>query len=153
MSPAGRIGLVAFVALVGFSVRPHAVAAQGGNFGVTVTPTAAAFPTPTSMDFDGGYVDAAPLDVDVTSRPRQRTWDLYIRSTDPDMGGYGKPVSDILWRLDGMSTWVALDAIDQVVVSGQGDQTVRVHFRVRLDWASDVPGDYFTGLTFTAVRQ
>jgi hypothetical protein len=123
-----------------------------GNIRVTPTPVAITFPAPGLAEFLAGYVDAPPVLVEVVSRPTRLPWELQITANAPDLGGYGKPVSDILWRPDGSATWQPLSTGDQVVMAGSGDDAVLVHFRMRLDWAYDEPGSYAVAFTFTGLR-
>lgn len=145
-----RITLLLTTAALG-AAAPTGVHAQG-NVRTTITPVAVAFPTPGVGDFSAGYIDGGPVEVDIQSRPSRVTWELQLRADAPDMGGYGKPVADILWRPEGSTSWQPLSTLDQVVASGSGDQLVRVHFRLRLDWAFDEPGSYSVPVTFTALR-
>lgn len=133
------------------AAAPRQACAQG-NVTTTITPLAVVFPTPGVAEFTAGYVDADPVSVEIFSRPQRLPWEVQIRSEAPDLGGYGKPATDILWRPDGGTTWQPLTTGDQVVTTGSGDGTVLVHFRMRLDWAYDQPGDYAVSFTITALR-
>lgn len=135
-----------------FALLPRAAAAQGGNITVTLTPAAVAFPAPGIADFDVGWIDHPGLTVSITSRPSHAAWELRIRATDPGMGGYGKPLTDLLWRADGSSVWLPISQAESVVVQATGDTDVTIYFRLLLDWESDLPGSYATGLTFSALR-
>lgn len=123
-----------------------------GNVRTLITPAALVFPTPGVAEFSAGYVDSEPVRVDIQSRPVRFPWELLMRAEEPDMGGYGKPISDILWRPDGAMTWEPLSTLDRLVAAGVGDDVLLLHFRMRLDWAYDEPGDYAVALTFTAIR-
>ncbi|MBW3553833.1 MAG: hypothetical protein KY466_09985 [Gemmatimonadetes bacterium] len=125
--------------------------AQAGGLTVTLGTPTLAFNTPGVLDFDTGWVDHSGVLVSVASHG-VRSWELRIRADAPTMGGYGKPVGDILWRTATSSVWTPLTGTDQVVAQGQGDVDVTVLFRLRLDWARDLPDLYSAGITFTAVR-
>lgn len=145
-----RATLLLITALL-VAAAPRGARAQG-NVSTTITPTAVVFPAPGLAEFTAGYVDAAPVTVHLRSRPTRFPWELQIRSDLADLGGYGKPVSDILWRPDHSTTWQPLSTADQVVATGAGDTLLLLHFRMRLDWAYDEPGDYGLSLTFSALR-
>jgi len=144
--------LVAVAALL--SVPAGARAQKGKPTGppITVTPTPGnvVFPTPGVPEFDAGYVDQSGVTVTVQPRPNKGPWELLIRSDMPDMGGYGKPVGDILWRLSGSSTWTPLTTTDQIVTQGQDTQDVVIYFRLLLNWANDEPNTYTANIVFTA---
>lgn len=131
---------------------PASVTAQRGNIQVTLTPTEVAFPTPGMADFDTGWVEHPGLTVSVRSRPAHVAWEIRLHATDPALGGYGKPLGDMLWRVDGAGPWQPLSTQETPILQGTGDAEVSVQFRMRLDWDADLPGDYGTGLTFTAIR-
>jgi hypothetical protein len=142
--------LLCFLGLAALLVMPRSLVAQG-HLSLDFETTFIAFPMPGFADFDVGWVDH-PVVVSVRSRPPHSTWELRIRATDPDMGGYGKPVSDILWRSDASGGWVPLTGLDQFVMRSTGDQQLTLHFRAKIDWDLDVPGTYATGLAFTLLR-
>ena len=151
MSAAGRSGLLALLVMGGLSVRPGGASAQG-LVRILVAPSVVQFPVPSMVDFEAGYIETGPLEVVIESRPPRRAWDLYLRAADPDLGIYGKPLADLLWRVEGSQIWQPLTGDDQPIGSGQGDRTLRLYFRIRLDWTTDEPGDYGVGLTFTGIR-
>lgn len=141
------VGLVAAIATL-----PAAVVGQG-NLEITLSTSNIAFPTPDFAHFDAGWIDHPGITVSVRSRPPHATWALRIRADDLTLGGYGKPVSDIVWRRGGASTWTPLSGTDALVMEGVGDESVTLYFRTELHWDTDLPDTYSTGLTFTAVRQ
>lgn len=150
--PRAALPLVMTALLAALLASTPAVARAQGSVRATVTPAAVLFPAPGPADFDAGYIDSAPVDIDVQSRPARFSWELVLRAAAADMGGDGKPAADVLWRRDGAGSWQPLSTADQLVAAGTGDQPVRVYFRVLLDWAFDRPGDYALALTFTALR-
>ena len=127
-------------------------AAQRGRVDVSLASTAIAFPTPGIMDFDTGWIEHGGMLVSVQSRPAGQAWELRIRADGPTMGGYGKPVGDILWRTSTSTVWTPLTGTDQTVAQGTGDADVTLLFRIRLDWGTDLPDIYNAGITFTSVR-
>jgi hypothetical protein len=152
-SPVPVLMLVA----AGFLLAPGRVFAQKGKptgppIRVTPTPATIAFPTPGIAEFDLGHVDQSGVTVAVRPRPNKGPWELRIRADAPDMGGYGKPVSDILWRPEGSSTWRPLSTTDDVVIQGQSDQDVVIYFRLLLDWTLDEPNTYSANIVFTATH-
>lgn len=141
----------------GFVLAPGRAQAQskkpkGPPISVTPTPATIAFATPGVADFDAGYVDQSGVTVAVRPRPNKGPWELRIRSDVPDMGGYGKPVADILWRRAGSSTWTPMSTTDQIVIQGQDNQDVVLYFRLILNWAYDEPSTYSANIVFTAAH-
>jgi len=149
---------VACLAAVAVLAIPEGGTAQGpppgvGPKGVKVrlSQTTVTFPTPGIADFDMGWVDASSLVVSVEPRGNQQgPWELRIRTDDVDMGGYGKPVTDILWRPAGSTTWTPLTNTDQAVAQGTGNQNVTVYLRLVLDYGFDLPNTYSADVTFYA---
>lgn len=144
------VGLAAAVALT-MAAFPLAAASQG-NLTATLSNAVIAFPTPGVGEFDTGWIDHPGLVISITSRPQRLVWELRIRADAPNMGGYGKPVADLLWRHAGSGTWTPLSGTDAAVIQGTGDQDVTLYFRTLLDWALDAPDFYAAGLTFTVLR-
>lgn len=152
-----RPSVLAALAFAALLVLPQAAMGQGRRPGtgrarvrVSLSQTVFTFPAPGVADFDAGWVDGAGLVVSVLPRRNQGPWELRIRAAGPDMGGYGKPVSDVLWRTAGSSSWTPLAGTDQAVIQGTGDQTVILFLRLRLDYAMDEPGAYTADLSFYA---
>ena len=119
---------------------------------ISLNQNAISFPTPSYVDFDAGYVEAASMVVSVQPRPNQAgPWELRIQAGAPDMGGYGKPVGDILWRRSGSTTWNTLSTTEQIVLQGTGVQDITFFFRLRLDYAQDAPNSYSADVSFSAL--
>lgn len=139
---------------IGAAILAGPAAAQGskGRFAMNLSTTVIAFPTPGVVDFDTGWIEYPGMIVSVDSRPPSESWELRIRAGGPDMGGYGKPSSEIFWRTDTSMAWTPLTTADQVVLQGQGDQDITIYFRVLLGWDADVPDTYSVDVAFTAVR-
>lgn len=136
-------------------VSASAAAAQGppggpggGALSLAVNPTDVIFSEPGITEFMDGWAYYSTVTVTVDGPP-PAGWNLFLRSDAPDLGGYGKPVDDLFWRLDGTGTWNALSTDDQLVVSGTGPTDVVLHLRVRLAWSLDEPAQYGAGMTFT----
>ena len=124
-----------------------------GNYRVRIRPGQVRFPSPTVSDYQAGWLLAPPGEVRV--RPRNvadRGWELCLSADSPTMGGYGKPVSDIEFQLDGTGAWIPLTTTDQLLATGNRNRNVTLQFRLALDWAVDVPGRYETDFTATAAR-
>lgn len=145
---AGRIGTIAVLALLG-CLGADGAAAQGqsgsarSRVRVDLSQRALAFGTARYIDFDAGYIDAPSMVVSIRPRRNQSgPWELRIQSEAPDMGGYGKPAGDILWRRAGSTTWHSLATTPQVVLQGTGFEEVTLFFRLRLDYARDLPDSY-----------
>jgi hypothetical protein len=110
---------------------------------VTLMPAAVVFPSPTEASFDAGWIEHGGMVVTVEPRnPNRPNWHLFIRATDADMGGYGKPVGDIVFRVDGASGWTPLSTTPQPLAEGSHNRTITVFFRLLLDWLTDGPGTY-----------
>ncbi len=136
------------------SVAAQCVAAQPGGFGLTVQPGSIGFSPPGPSDYEAAWVEFSALHLSVTPNfGGSKDWTLCLRSQDLDMGGYGKPITDLQWHLDGDPTWLPLGTADQPVFLGRKKQDVVLHFRVLLTWAADIPGDYGALLAFTAFRR
>ncbi|HSH46192.1 MAG TPA: hypothetical protein VK966_10065 [Longimicrobiales bacterium] len=133
------------------ALMPAAAVAQQGRLRVTLAPTAVAFPTPAMADFDAGWIEHPGITVTITSRPGHADWELRLHAPDPGLGVYGKPLSDLQWRVQG-GAWQPLSQLDALVAQGVGDTDLVLEFRMRLDWETDIPGSYGTGLTFSLTR-
>jgi hypothetical protein len=143
--------LIPLAGLMAAGLAVPAMAVGQGNLTMTVTPTVVAFNPPGVSEFDAGWVDSGGVVVAITSRPANSLWELRIRAVGTGMG-QGKPVSDLLWRVAGTGAWTPLTATQTAVVQGTGNRNVALEFRVLLDWASDGPGTYSTGLDYTVLR-
>lgn len=150
MSRATLAGIL--LAAVATSLSAGSLAAQGPPPArVTLLPPGVVFPTPSEPEFDAGWVDHPGMVITVEPRnPNRPDWQLFIRATAPDMGGYGKPVSDILYRPEGSSAWTPLSTSPQILAEGFQAGTVTVYFRLRLDWLLDAPGSYDVPLEITS---
>lgn len=113
------------------------------------SPGAAGLPPPVTADFEVGRVEYAGT-VELVVRPKNsnKTWYLYVRTDDADLGGYGKPVDDLLWRVDGAGPWRSVDAVEQLVATGKDDDSVLLDVAMALDWSLDVPDTYAGDLVF-----
>lgn len=132
--------LLAGLALVG---HPPPLASQPAS--LALSPANVTFVTPSVAEFEQGWVTFEGVIVEIDARGNFR-WSLEIQATDPDLGGYGKPVSDLLWRTGGSGAWTPLATSGRVLASGRGSARVTVDFRVLLSWSRDRPGTYGTGL-------
>lgn len=145
----GRLALRTLLAGVTLALLPALAAGQGGPpTEITVTPMDVMFSTPSYLDFDAGWVDHGGITVTVSPRNRNRPWQLHIQAAAADMGGYGKPVQDILFRVQGASTWTPLTTTTQLVTQGSGDMTFTVYLRLLLDWTVDEAGTYSVPFEF-----
>jgi hypothetical protein len=125
---------------------PAGLAGQGpGRLDVDVSPSRVAFPTPGVDDFERGGVRVEGVTVDVQTRGFA-FWILTIRSEDPDLGGYGKPISDLQWRQPG-DAWQPMATSEDVVAFGFTSRQVDLDFRTLLAWEEDSPESYGAGIT------
>lgn len=127
---------------------------------IAVTNKSIAFPNATSTDFDNGYVNtttSSSIDTkgnvvhDVTVQADAATFTYTGTQTDPS-----KPASDLEWSNDGGSSWTALDDVSAVDVAtglarGENVGAASISYRIALALATDVPGDYSLGFTYTIV--
>jgi hypothetical protein len=121
--------------------------AQGQSLALSSATTT--FPNAGVAQLNTGGVEDAGLSVSVDPGGSSTGWTLYLRANNATLSPGGKPVSDLLWRLDGSTTWTALGTIDQPIASGTGPATVKVHLRALLRWAADGPGNYGTDVTYS----
>ncbi len=152
--PAAGI-LLTLLALPAGASAQACVASQPGSHRLVVRPAAIAFSQPGVADFEAGWIEFSQ-NVRVRVRPNLpggSNWTLCLRSDNPDLGGYGKAVGDLEWRLNNDPGWRPLDTVDQAVATGRGNRNVRLRFRVLLSYALDEPGAYGALLAFTAYRQ
>ena len=91
-----------------------------------VAPDPVVFPNPTGMDFFVGWVMSGTVTVRVNPRGRTKSWTLCLASDDLNMGGYGKPVSDLEWQVEGAGGTKQIDGANQVVLQGAGRSNVLV---------------------------
>lgn len=151
MRTGARTALVGAAAAL-LATLPADLAAQGpGRIDLSVTPSRVAFPTPGVRDFDRGSVRAQGVTVSVEARGSV-AWVLTIRSEDPDLGGYGKPLGDLQWRQpdDG---WQPMAVGEEVVALGSGPRQIQVDFRTLLAWERDAPDTYGAEITLRLSAQ
>ena len=106
------------------------------------------FATPGAAQFDAGEVQATRTVTLLVWPFGGGGWTLTIRTDDLDMGN-GKPVTDVLWRRQGVGGWAPLTNANQPVAPPQnGLGIVRIEFKLRLAWATDGPGTYQSDVVF-----
>ncbi len=147
------LDLVRFLAaaflLMGTILAPAPAAAQKAN--VTLAPADVVFPNPTDIDFLTGWVDYGGVTITVDPRNKKKqNWQLFLQTTAADMGGYGKPVQDILVRVQGSSSWIPLTTTAQLLAEGTGTTTVTVYYRLLVDLTVDDPGAYTVPLEYSS---
>ena len=149
------------VALALLPARP--LLAQNRRFDLTLTGGPLTFVAPTAADFAAGFAlhpTGLTFQVDVANNAHPSTvfeTTVSVRATTPTLGASGKPTSDLEWSLGGPGgPWTALSLMDVPVET----RTVRrnrlndpwlntLHFRMLLEWATDVPATYTTGIVVT----
>jgi len=149
-APRGALRLLAAAfLLMGSLVAPAPAAAQKAN--LTLAPADVVFPSPTDVDFLAGWVDYGGVSVTVAPRNKKKQdWQLFLQTSAADMGGYGKPVQDILVRVQGSSSWIPLTTTAQLIAEGTGTTTVTVYYRLLLDLTVDDPGSYAVPLEYSS---
>lgn len=148
------LGLCLVLLLAGNAVAQAACEIGSSRAKVDVAPDPIIFPRPTGMDFFVGWVMSGTVRVRVNPRGggREKSWVLCLASDDLNMGGYGKPVSDLEWQVEGVSGWAPVGLANQVVLQGTGRSNVLLRFRALLSADRDAPGSYDAVLRFTAKR-
>lgn len=148
------LGLGLVVVLAGNLAGQAACETGSDKTKVDVVPDPIVFPNPTGADFYLGWVMSGTVRVRVNPRGggRKKSWVLCLKSDDFDMGGYGKPVSDLEWQVEGVSGWTPVDLANQMVLQGRGRSNVLLRFRALLFSERDSPGNYDAVLRFTAAR-
>lgn len=147
---------VALVLVFGGALLPAGASAQrpgggGPQANVTVSSAEVLFPSPTYAEFDNGWVDHGGVTVTVEPRNKNRqNWQLFVQAAAADMGGYGKPVQDILVRVQGSASWTPLSTTAQMVAEGTGTGTVTLYYRLLLDWSLDAPGTYTVSFDYSS---
>lgn len=133
---------------------PEPAAGQGRPGGgpparLTVVPVDVAFSTPDQFAFGAGFVDHPGVTITVEPRNKNRqNWQLFVQASAADMGGYGKPVQDVLVRAQGSPTWIPLTTTAQLIAEGTGTSTITIYYRLLLDWGIDAPGTYSVPLEY-----
>ena len=97
--------------------------------------------SPGGPELEAGYSEHKVI---VASVSANAGWVLVISGTSAHwQGPWAKPVGDIEWRYGG-GQYAGLSEQEVSVVSGgaQNGRAYPVHFRVKLDWESDAPGEY-----------
>lgn len=97
--------------------------------------------SPGGPEFEAGFSEHKVV---VASVSANAEWLLVISGTSETwQGPWAKPVGDIQWRYGG-GQYAALSRNEASVVSGgaQNQRSYPVHFRIKLGWENDVPGDY-----------
>ncbi|MFW5946971.1 MAG: hypothetical protein ACOCUW_00650 [Gemmatimonadota bacterium] len=121
---------------------------------IDVTNTAVAFPQPSFDDFDVGHVDASSPASVIDTRGNV-VHDVTIAADAATFTGpWEKPADDLGWSLDGSSfTNLTTTEADVAtgVAQGSNSNVATVSYRMALDQANDVPGDYSLDFTFTVV--
>lgn len=147
--------MVAVVLVAGTTlVMPESASAQGRPGGgppanLTVAPVDVAFPPPDQFAFGAGFVDHGGVSITVEPKNKNRqNWQLFVQASAADMGGYGKPVQDVLVRAQGSATWIPLTTTTQLIAEGTGTSTVTIYYRLLLDWGVDAPGTYSVSLEY-----
>lgn len=107
------------------------------------------FPTAGVAQLNAGGVEDSGISVSVDPGGSSTGWTLYLRASTATLNPEGKPIADLLWRLDGSTSWTALGTNDQAIASGFGPATIKVYLRTLLRWTADGPGDYGTDVTYS----
>ena len=120
---------------------------------MNLSPSSFVFPDVSSAHLDVGFIEARnAATVTVSSNV---SWQLTVRSEDPDMGKVGddvKPLSDFLWKKSGDINYTAISAEGHRVDSSAGyvdHQKAGLDYKMLVGWTRDKPGTYGLTLRFT----
>lgn len=133
----------------------------GSVISVVLSTVTLTLPTPTSADFDAGYVQATAPSITVYANT---PWTLNIDSpaavwpataTGSEPVRATKPVGDLSWSGTPSGAYAPLTTNStQVILTGSATSgtNVRLYLRAALDWTQDTPGNYSitVRLTLTA---
>ena len=122
---------------------------------LSVGASSVALGTPTDADYLAGYRDVGAVSVTVSAnRPvvvqiggQAGTFGYSGAMTNP-----AKPASDLLWATSAAgltSTTNHLGSLLTFVSQSAGSTVTPLHLRTRWSYATDVPGTYSLGITFT----
>jgi hypothetical protein len=148
-----RFGLAATLVMG----APCAVPAQ---VTLTLSQTPNVFPAPALADYNAGMIvepTGIAFTVDATggAANETRTSTVSIRASSASLGG-GKVLSDLEWRRSDLATWTSMTSADAAIESrpirrnGTNDPwNNTVFLRMLLNWTTDAPATYSTGLVFT----
>lgn len=128
---------------------------------ITVDQTAVTFPQPTLADYTTGNVASAVTstvstrgnvshDVMITADAGVMTFAASTGAADPN-----KPAADLQWSGDTGTTWNSLSTtaglVADALARGTNAAAAAVTYRMLLDEATDEPGTYSLGFTYTVV--
>jgi len=151
-----RPGLLSLCLIALVAGMPRGVRAQ---VSLTLSAGANVFVPPTIAMYDAGMntnATGSVFTVNVTGGTvTNRTSIVSIRASAATLGG-GKALSDLLWRRSDLGTWNPMTTANATIES----RTVRLNatndpwsntifLRMLLNWATDAPATYSTGLVFT----
>jgi len=108
--------------------------------------------TPGAQEMEAGWTQQQVLLARVSANVE---WALKLSGTVEQWEGpWDKPVGDIHWKCGG-GGYTALTLTEAVAAEGGpcNQQTVPLHFRIRLDWANDTPGEYTYSYILIEVTQ
>lgn len=140
---------VLVLALVASASPPGAIGALAQpEPAILAIPTQVGLPVPGVADYEMGHVQyQGTVELSIVI-PGNQSWIVFVRSDDPDLGGYGKPVGDLLVRRNGVPTWMSASNVEQVLATGNGSQFVQVDVAIALAWSADPPDVYGGTLVF-----
>lgn len=127
---------------------------------LTVSPTSSPLSplsvTATMADMDVASGVGTPVSVSFTVQGN-RAWSVQISGAtatwSASTGAWAsKPVSDLRWSLSSSGATTAMSVTPATVTSGSptsGSASTTVYLRPAVHWATDKPGTYTIGVTFT----
>jgi hypothetical protein len=109
----------------------------------------------TVADFNAGFIDATPLEIESSGntgynlfiRGESTTWTYSGTETDPN-----KPVGDLGYKLAAAGSYTQMTDGNQLIeLLPVGDNTSNVDLQVDLDYATDVEGSYDLAYTVEVI--
>lgn len=97
--------------------------------------------TPGAMELESGWTQQKVIVAHISANV---DWALRISGTmEAWEGPWDKPVGDIHWKCGG-GGFTALTTTEAVAAEGgpSNQQAFPLHFKVKLDWTKDIPGEY-----------
>lgn len=104
------------------------------------------FSQPTRFDFDNGYIEAAQATTLTVNSDTD--WVVKIETTNADLGGYGKPLSDFQWRKSGGAYQTITTSYADADTGSAGTNYIYIDYKMLLFWDRDEPWTYSLSLTY-----
>jgi len=136
----------------GCAVLLFLMTAGRANAAQTITVHSDISLTATASDLNAGEKQELTNLIQWTS---DSAWIITVMSLNADMGqsddfSYTKSLSDMKWKLTGLSTWNSMTTTDATVKLGAtGSGSFNVDYKVLLSWVNDKKGIYSATIQYT----